>query len=292
MYMVRMTLIHLLLAFNCIGSAFGETNIGQTNNENKGAYLGRLTWPEAEQRLKEAPVVIIPFAAGAKQHGPHLPMDTDQLVMQYLLDQAVLHQNVIVVPPVLHGWFPAFRDYPGTGIADAALFTNYVQSIAESLVSKGASRIVFLNLGIMKATGLPLGIAAREIRARYNVPTLLVNWEDLETTEVEEFTEQQRGGHADEVETSILLYLDASIVQMEKARRDYREKQIKNYPGYRPGVFSRDPNDPAFSAEGVFGAPELASADKGRMALELMTRNWLEALAGFAAERPGPKNNQ
>ncbi|HNH85325.1 MAG TPA: creatininase family protein, partial [Acidobacteriota bacterium] len=56
-----------------------------------GAFLGELTWPDAEARLKTSPVVIIPFGAGSKEHGPHLPMNADQKVMEYLIQQAVEH---------------------------------------------------------------------------------------------------------------------------------------------------------------------------------------------------------
>ncbi len=279
------TLKQVTLALLFLGSALSYLQADTTKQLKKGAYLGELTWPEAEARLKENPVVIIPFAAGAKQHGSHLPMNTDRIVMQYLLDQAVENSAVIVAPPILHGWFPAFREFPGTEVSDAGLFSNYVQSVAQSLVRNGAKRIVFLNLGIMKATGLPLGIVAREITVQHDIPTLLVNWDDLETEEVEQFSEQRRGGHADEIETSIYLFLNGEQVQMEKARNDYRENTSKNYPGYKPGLFSRTPGHPAYSKNGVFGAPELATATKGRLALEIMTRNWLRTLDGFAKQK-------
>ena len=45
-----------------------------------GDWLGDLTWPEAARRVPES-TVIIPFGAGAKEHGPHLPMNTDQVVL-------------------------------------------------------------------------------------------------------------------------------------------------------------------------------------------------------------------
>ena len=37
-----------------------------------GAYLGELSWTEAERRFQETPVVVVPFGGGAKEHGPHL----------------------------------------------------------------------------------------------------------------------------------------------------------------------------------------------------------------------------
>ena len=34
-----------------------------------GAYLGELTWPQAEEQFNSSALVILPFAAGAKEHG-------------------------------------------------------------------------------------------------------------------------------------------------------------------------------------------------------------------------------
>ena len=45
--------------------------------------LGELTWPEAERRLKEVDVALLPVGA-IEQHGPHLPLDTDAFDADYL----------------------------------------------------------------------------------------------------------------------------------------------------------------------------------------------------------------
>ncbi len=248
----------------------------------RGAYLGDLAWPEAEQRLRTAPLVIVPFGAGAKEHGPHLPMNADAKVLEYLVRAAVDSLPVIAAPPILHGWFPAFRDFPGTEVANPSVFIEYVWEISQSLVRRGAKRLVFLNTGIATATGLPLSIVAREIRTATGTPTLVVSWDDLETPEYRALQQQRGGGHADEIETSISLYLQPELVHLERAAADYGGAVRKDYPGYQPGQFSRDAADPAFSRSGVSGDPTLASAAKGRRALEIMTRQWLKALRGFA----------
>jgi creatinine amidohydrolase len=247
-----------------------------------GAYLGDLAWPEAEARLKEAPVVVLPFGPAAKEHGPQLPMNADAKVMEYLCQQAVEALPVVVAPPILHGWFPAFRQFPGTEVADPTVFIKYVEEVARSLVKGGARRIVFLNTSISKAAGLPLAIVAREIREQTGTPTLVVSWDDLETEEYAQLATQKRGTHADEIETSIHLFLQPQLVHMEKAVADYGREPEKSYPGYQPGLFSRDPNDPAFSETGVFGDPTKASAEKGKKALAILTRQWFKALEGFA----------
>ena len=253
--------------------------------QTPGAYLGHLTWPEAEERLKEAPLVIIPFGAGAKEHGPHLPMNADAVVMEYLCQKAVESLPVVVAPPILHGWFPPFRDFPGTEVADPHVFQDYIHQVALSLIKQGVRRIVFLNTGIFRATGLPLAIIAREIRVETGTPTLVVSWDDLETAEVETFQEQKIGGHADEIETSIHLVLQPHLVRMDRAVNEDTEPRKRGYSGYKPGTFSRDPGDPAYSETGILGDPTLATAEKGKKALDIMVREWLKTLEGFSQTR-------
>lgn len=261
-------------------TALIATVVSARDTDSTGDYLGDLTWPQAERRIESVPIVIVPVAAGAKEHGPHLPMDVDHRVLTYLLEHAAQKRDVLIVPPVLHGWFPAFRDFPGTEIASPAVFQNYMTEIAQSLVKHGARRILFLNTGISKATGLPLSIVAREIRSETGTPTLVVSWDDLENDEVAAFSEQQRGGHADEIETSIMLFLAPEAVSMEHAVTDYGAPTVAK-PGYEPGIFSRDPADPKFSRTGLFGDPTLATAEKGQRTLEIMTRELLRAIDGF-----------
>jgi creatinine amidohydrolase len=248
-----------------------------------GAYLGDLAWPEAEARLKTAPLVVLPFGPAAKEHGPHLPLNADAKVMEYLCQQAVAALPVVVAPPILHGWFPAFRQFPGTEVADPTVFIKYVDAVARSLVKSGARRIVFLNTSISKAAGLPLSIVARDIREETGTPTLVVSWDDLENDASRALQTQKRGTHADEIETSIHLFLQPQLVHMEKAVTDYGREPETDHPGYQPGLFSRDPKDPAYSETGVFGDPTLASAEKGERALAILTAQWLKALAGFSS---------
>ena len=232
--------------------------------------------------MATTPVVILPFGAGAKEHGPHLPMNADRVFMSHLLDVAIAEHDVIVAPPVLYGWFPAFRDFPGTEVRDPAVFVAYMREVAESLVRSGAQRVLFLNTGIDKATGLPISIAAREIRAETGVPTLVVNWGDLETEALNDIQEQLAGGHSDEMETSINLFLQPELVDMDKAVTDYGERPPKDYGGYLPGVLSNDPQDPNYAPSGIFGDATLATAEKGEAALEIMIAEWHRILDGFA----------
>ena len=251
----------------------------------RGAFLSDLTWPEAEARFQSAPVVIVPFGAGAKEHGPHLPLSADQITLDHLLKVAVDSTNVLVAPPILTGWFPAFREFPGTDIADPDVFKNYAYEVAASLVRHGAKRVLFLNTGIRNSTGLPLAIAARDLHTRTGVPTLLISWNDLETAETAKLQQQKVGGHADEIETSIILALRPDLVHVDRAVTDYHGALGPSAPGYQPGGYSRDPKSPEYSTTGVTGDAKLATAEKGRKALAIMDAQLILALRAFLSAR-------
>lgn len=264
------------------GAMTVPTTLAQQAPFAPGAFLGELSWPEAESRLAEASVVVLPFGAGAKEHGPHLPMNADAVVARYLCARAVEEVPIVVAPMIEHGWFPAFRDFPGTEVADPDVFRAYVMEVASSLVRNGARRLAILNTGIARATGLPLSIVAREIRVQTGVPTLVVSWDDLETDEALALQESSVDGHAGEIETSIHLFLQPDLVDLDAAVADTGDPNRPHHPGYAPGLFSRDPADPAFSESGVLGDPTVAAADKGEAYLNILARTFVEALRGFA----------
>ena len=137
---------------------------------------------------------------------------------------------VIVAPPILHGWLPAFRAFPGTEVEDGTVFMKYVDAVARSLIRAGAKRLVFLNTSIAKAGGLPLSMVARDIRVQTGIPTLVVSWDDLDTDGTRALETQERGGHADELETSIHLALQPELVHMEKAVTDYGKPRERRSP--------------------------------------------------------------
>ncbi len=60
-------------------------------------------------------------------------MNADRVVMDHLVDAAIASRDVIVAPPILHGWFPAFREFPGTEVADPNVFQDYVFHVGLSL---------------------------------------------------------------------------------------------------------------------------------------------------------------
>src|SRR6185503_18188760 len=57
---------------------------GSSSNAVPGLRLGDVAWPEAEKYLNADRVVVLPLGAGAKEHGPHLPLRNDEILASYL----------------------------------------------------------------------------------------------------------------------------------------------------------------------------------------------------------------
>lgn len=113
---------------------------------------------------------------------------------------------------------------------------------------------------------------------------MVVSWDDLETAATKALTTQRGGTHADDLETSVVLALRPDLVHMDRAVRDYRASDTTTtYPGYPPTGYSRRAGDPDYSATGVSGDPTLATPEKGRRVLAIITQQWLKALRGFAS---------
>ena len=88
---------------------------------------------------------------------------------------------------------------------------------------------------------------------------------------------QQPGGtHADEIETSMMLYLRPDIVQMPKARPDFSR------PG--PGYLTRNPNNTngIYSPTGAWGDPTLATLEKGKIVVDALLDELCAHLIAFA----------
>jgi len=134
--------------------------------------------------------------------------------------------------------------------------------VCRSLARFGPRRFYALNTGV--STVRALEPAARALAA----DGILLRYTDVlkATSPVEKRVSRQEGGtHADEIETSMMLYISPADVDMSKAVKDY-------HPGQGP--LTRDPKKAnegsVYSPSGVWGDPTLATREKGRIVVEAL----------------------
>jgi creatinine amidohydrolase len=249
-----------------------------------GWRLEDVAWPEAEQRLEPDAVVVIPLGAAAKEHGPHLKLRNDLTLAEYLTKRVVEAADVAVAPTLTYHFYPAFLEYPGSTSLSLATSRDATNDIVRSLVRYGPRRFYVLNTGI--STLRPLAESAKVAAAEGT----LLRYTDLEARldGAKRAVQQQAGGsHADEIETSMMLYIDASSVDMTKAAKDLA-------PRSTPMRFTRQQGSGGtYSPTGIWGDATLATRDKGRVLVEALVEGILADIeetrkAAIPAAQPAP----
>ena len=230
-----------------------------------GQWLESMTWVEAEPALARGRVVVIPLGAAAKEHGPHLPLNNDALIANWLAAEVAARLPVLVAPLVNASFYPAFVDYPGSISLRPETARDLIVDVCRSLAAHGAKRFYVLNTGV--STEGPLRLAQVELED--------LRFEYLRLGEAMRrvpagVLEQGWGTHADEHETSLMLHIAPDVVDMVKAVDDGSEGK---------GRLSREPGQGTYSPSGVFGQATLATAEKGKAVAEALLDHALTDLA-------------
>jgi len=218
-----------------------------------------LTWVQADQVLKRYEVVLIALGARTKEHGPHLPLKTDYIMAEYLKNRVAEQVSVAVLPTLQYGYYPSFLEYPGSVSIQAETFKNGVKDICRSMNGYGVRKFYVLNTGI--STLRPLEEAAEELK-QGGIILRYLNLLDVDKTLPQGLLKQEGGSHADEAETSMMLYIAPETVDMSKAVKDFDPR-----PG-RKGLTRNSQGSGTFSPTGIWGDPTLATREKGKIIVE------------------------
>ena len=241
-------------------------SVPQPPPANPAILLETLSWDEAELVLTPDTVVVIALGAGSKEHGRHLQLNNDFLMAEYLKKRvlASASQNVVVAPTINYSFYPAFLEYPGSTSLGRDTARSMITDIVQSLAHYGPRRFYILNTGI--STLKPLALAAAELA----YDGIILRYTDLTRDDpVEKKLRQSGGTHADEIETSMMLYIAPETVRMQKAARDLSPNQ--------PGGLTRDPHGKGmYSPTGAWGDPTLATREKGQAVVESLVKTILK----------------
>lgn len=230
-------------------------------------YLESSTWIQAEHAFQSIPVVLVPIGAILKEHGPHLPLNTDFLLARELARRVAEQTEVIVCPPITFGYYPAFVEFPGSTSLEAETFREMVEQIIASLARNGAQRFILLNTGV-STTG-PLTLAANNLVGR-GIPVALANLAELGKS-ADGVIEQRIGSHANEHETSMVLAIDANLVNMENAVAEVQPWMQRTTPVREIGPLLRSGVGlVGYAPTGIIGDPTRATREKGEAILSAM----------------------
>ncbi len=246
--------------------AYPFVTTGQT--KTKGILLEDLTWVEAEKVLTEETIVVIPLGAAAKEHGPHLKLKNDWLIAEYLKKRVLEQSNVVIAPTINYHFYPAFLEYPGSTSLRLETARDLLVDVCKSLARYGPRRFYVLNTGVSTLRALQ---PAAELLAKEG---LVLRYTDILkiTGPVEKTIGQQEGGtHADEIETSMMLYMAPSTVDMKKAAKDY-------HPSSERGLTRNPKGRGIYSPTGIYGDATLATKAKGEQITKALLKGILKEI--------------
>jgi creatinine amidohydrolase len=218
-------------------------------------FIEHLAWDEVARRIATDRPAILPIGAAAKQHGFHLPLNTDRLQAEWFAAQLAERIDALIWPTVTYGHYPAFVAYAGSTTLSAATFEATVQEIAAGILDSGIRKLFVLNTGI--STLAPVERALARFEAA-RVTHLRLYEGPRFCRAAERIAEQSHGSHADELETSLMLALAPELVDLERAEAS--PALLHEVPG---GLTPSDKNSPNYSRSGSYGDPTLATRAKG-----------------------------
>lgn len=242
----------------------------------KSRFWADLSTREFAQLDPARTVAVLPLGA-TEQHGPHLPLSVDQVVVDGIIANALPRLPddlpVLVLPTQQVGYSPEHVRFDGTLTLSAGTVIANWTELGECVARAGLKKLLLFNshggqVGLMD-------IVARELRSRCKLIVYSSSWWNLPLGEAARALfgadEHRFGIHAGDVETSMMLALRAQHVEMAQAcdfkstsqQRAGRYAILGNGSSAKLGWQMQD-----YNTRGAAGNAAAATADKGRATLD------------------------
>jgi len=213
-------------------------------------HLSVLTPDAVRGALARDSRLLVPVGT-CEQHGPHLPLGCDTLIVERLADDLSASFGILRAPTVPYGVNTATkRPYPGNAAVRRKTLHRWMNDVLSSWELGGVDTFIILTAHGHDPHQEALSTLRTRLARVFTVDIFALDFTD--------YLEDPGGPiHGGELDTSLMLYLAPELVRMDLAQ-DYplTERQVERYWRRAAGPV------PALSP-GSVGRPSLASAEKG-----------------------------
>jgi len=242
---------------------------------------------EANHRqLTESPprVAILPWGA-TEAHNRHLPYGTDMIEATKLAERAAeladaRGARVVVLPTIPFGNDEQQLDQACTISFTTATALAVLGDVARSLVRQKIDRLVVLNAH----GGNQFQPLVRDVQSQHGLLIVVANFYQM-VPDVKQAVFEAPGDHADEMETSLLLYLCPDLVELDEAGAGARVPFAIQALA-QPGVWTPRPWSKCHPDTGS-GDPSRATAEKGKRYFEAVASALADLLVDLASAEKG-----
>jgi len=200
------------------------------------------------ERLAERATMIVPVGT-TEQHGPHLPLGCDTIIVERLADDLSAAAGVPRAPTVEYGVHTPSPSFPGGAALQRKTLHKVMNELIESWeTGAGVREFLILTAQANDAHQEALSTIRSDVAHIVVVDVFALDFQGL----LDRPDDPVQGG---ELDTSLLLYIAPDLVRMELAQ----DFAMPGDRGFRPGSTRRAPE----GFPGSVGFPSLASAQKG-----------------------------
>jgi creatinine amidohydrolase len=231
---------------------------------------------------------IVPLGS-LEQHGKHLPVFSDSLIIGHVADRVeeLCSDRIVLLPVQWLGHSPHHRRF-GCVSLDLMPYVEMIRGLCRSLVAMGARKILLLNGH--GGNDVPCKAALRELKSEFealrDLYIVYATYWNLAAAEFTAIRESPAGGmgHACEMETSIMLAKHPDLVDTAKAVRGgpSEERGYKTIDMLQSEPYFLIAEFDEYSESGVIGMPDFATREKGEQFLEAAAQGVVRFLADFA----------
>ena len=229
-------------------------------------YLENLAWPELlEMRETKGGLLMLPMGA-TEQHGPHLPVGMDTLLVEKVCAAASEKTEVPVMSAlrytVSQGHTPK---WPGTFSLRHETFISTIRELAEWASATGWKRLLLVNSHF--GNDAPARVAVDQVRLEMmgKLQIGLVHVFKLGPEIWRSYTDDADDLHANRAETSLMLHLCPELVKLERlAESDDEDRTVGSVFSYPVAQTSLN---------GVTGSPLGATEQEGEKLFGMMVES-------------------
>lgn len=248
-----------------------------------------LTRDEIAAIDKDTAIVFLPTAA-TEQHGAHLPVGTDSIILSTLIDKFIETEcfdegSLIFAPQLCIGKSNEHMCFAGTLTFGTQTFYSMLHDIAESIAKSGFWKLVLLNSHGGNTD--MLNMISRDLRIDFGMDVFVFDWwfTPFWNKGLEGLKQSGTYGvfHACELETSLMLHARPDMVHMELAVDEDPVECLRDnnfvtvFGPYNAGWKTSD-----ITKSGVIGAPTYATAEKGKKLFDYAVKELKDIISAFA----------
>lgn len=234
-------------------------------------HLYESTWKKVDSLSRDTPI-LIPIAA-LEQHGHHMPVFTDSLLLGEVIRRAQekLAGRVLFTPLMWLGNSEHHLDFPGTMTANPRLYLDLLKDMVENFLFHGFRRLVLVNGH--GGNIVPSQQALFEVRQKYRDRSDLLLVASTywllggKPHEVNKDIQQTQVGHACELETSMMLRIRPDLVIGNVEKLETIPFGSGPAPAYRAWI-TKDRSE-----IGHIGSPQFATAEKGETCFDVFSKD-------------------